>query len=191
MKTIRYAAILAAALAISAASAESLWTPTAKSMIADRKATQVGDIVTILVTETTSSSDKASSDFNRKLNHNTGAGVGPLAGLIPKVTATSAQTGSSGGSTSRSTTFTAQMTAKITKVLPNGNFEIEGARSVQTNSEKQDIKLTGTIRPEDIAPDNTIQSTYIADAKISSTGKGPIGDRQKEGIISRLLKILF
>ena len=72
-----------------------------------------------------------------------------------------------------------------------GNLEIEGTRMVQTNKEKEEIKLTGTIRPEDIATDNTVLSTSIADAKIAHQGSGPIGSAQKLGIITKLLRILF
>ena len=70
-------------------------------------------------------------------------------------------------------------------MLPNGNLEIEGTREVTTNKEKQIMTLTGTVRPEDIASNNTIQSTYVADAKITNTGAGCIGARMKEGLIGQ------
>lgn len=190
MKLSRYIAFTAAFLMTSATYAASLWTPTG-SMFVDLKAHQVGDVVTVLVVESSSTSQKASTDYSKSLDHKNSAGIGPLIANIPPLSFGSDQKGSAGGSTSRSTNFTAKITATVTKVLPNGNMVIEASRSISTNSENQQIKLTGTVRQQDIAPDNTVLSTYLADAKIESNGKGPIGDRQKEGIISKLLRFLF
>jgi flagellar L-ring protein precursor FlgH len=178
------------ALAVSA-SADSLWTSGAKSITADPKARQVGDTITVLIAETSSSTQKASTDYSKDLEHGNSAGIGPIAKMIPEISVSSSQSGGASGSTSKSMNFSAQITAKVIKVQPNGNLEIEGTRTVQTNDEKQEITLTGTVRPENIASDNTVISTYLSDAKIKATGKGPIGDRQKEGIISKLLKFLF
>ncbi len=83
------------------------------------------------------------------------------------------------------------MTVTVTKIDDNGNMEVEGSREVQTNAEKEEMKLTGTIRRQDIAPDNTIQSTYLADAKITQSGTGPVGNRQKEGFITRIFRLIF
>lgn len=177
--------------AITSASAESLWTPASGSLIADKKARQVGDIVTILIVESTSSVQKASTGFDKKIEHGNDVGVGFLMKNLPEIGISSGQKGSSSGQTSRTSNFVAKITATVTKVLPNGNLEVEGTRTIETNKEKQEIKLTGTVRQQDISPDNTVLSTYLADAEIKSTGKGPIGDRQKEGFISQLIKWLF
>jgi flagellar L-ring protein precursor FlgH len=177
-------------LAVSAC-ANSLWTPASGGLFADLKAHQVGDVVTVLVVESSASSQKASTDYDKKFDHGNDVGVGTLLKNVPGFDFTSAQKGSASGTTSSTSNFTAKITATVTKVLPNGNLTIEATRSVATNSEKQEIKLTGVVRPQDIAPDNTVLSTYLANAQIQSTGKGPIGDRQKEGIISKLLKFLF
>lgn len=83
------------------------------------------------------------------------------------------------------------MTARVVGIDAAGNLEIEGTKSVQTNKENEEIKLTGIIRPQDIAPDNTVPSTCIANAKITHAGSGPVGSRQKEGLISKIFKILF
>lgn len=171
--------------------ADSLWVKDSKSMIVDTKAAKEGDLVTILIMESSSSSQQASKDYDKKLDHKNGAGVGPIVSLLPEFGITSSQKGSSGGSASRTNSFNAKLTAKITKVLPNGNFELEGTRNIETNGEKEEMKFTGTVRPQDIQPDNTVQSTFIADAKIQVTGKGAIGDRQKEGVFSKIIKFLF
>ena len=83
------------------------------------------------------------------------------------------------------------MTVVVRKVLPNGNLQIEGARTVHVNKDSQLVHLTGLVRPDDIAADNTILSEKIADAVIRSEGKGQIADRQRQGFFTKLLSYLF
>lgn len=174
------------------AKAESLWQPqSVKSSYADKKAAQVGDIITIVIMESADSSQQASTDAKKNSSLNSGPGTGPLLSNIPLFKYSGGDTMKASGSTTRSSTLNAKMTAKVTKVDANGNLSIEGSKFVQTNKEKAEIKLTGTIRPQDIAVDNSVLSTYIADAKITYVGSGPIGSRQKEGLISKIFKILF
>ena len=181
----------AALLLTTSAYANSLWTPQGGNMFVDQKARRVGDVVTVLIVESSSTTQQASTGFDKKLDHKNDAGVGSIIKNIPAFDFSSAQKGSSTGSTSRTSNFTAKITATVTKILPNGNLEVEATREVSTNSEHQNIKLTGTIRQQDIAPDNTVLSTFLADAKIECSGKGPIGNRQTEGLISQLLRFLF
>lgn len=172
--------------------ADTLWMPASTgSMFTDIKAKQVGDLVTVLISEGTSSSVKASKDFDKSVDHSNGAGIGPFLKLIPELEFSSAQNGSSSGQSSVSTSLVAKVTAKVTKVLENGNLEIEAQRTVITNGEKQEITLTGIVRPQDIEADNTVYSVYLSDVTIKQTGKGAIGDRQKEGIITKIIKYIF
>jgi len=83
------------------------------------------------------------------------------------------------------------MTAKVVEVLPNGNLVIEGRQTIVINGEEQVIVVSGIVRPQDIEPDNTVLSTYIADATIVYNGTGPIGDAQEPGLLTRLLNWLF
>jgi flagellar L-ring protein precursor FlgH len=172
--------------------AESLWQPEAtKSQYADKRAAKVGDIVTVIIVETATSSLSASTDTSKDTSLSTDAGVGPILKNIPALSYGDSDSTSASGSTSRTSTFTTTMTATVTKIDQNGNLEIEGSRFVQTNTEKEEVKLKGTVRPEDVTVDNTVLSTCIADAKITHVGNGPIGSRQKEGIISRIFRIIF
>ena len=67
------------------------------------------------------------------------------------------------GSTGREESLEARITARVVEVLPNNNLVIEGKREIIVNGEKQIINIKGVIRPEDILPDNSIESTYIAE----------------------------
>jgi flagellar L-ring protein FlgH len=177
--------------AIAPVSADPLWTPNATSLCADTKAQRVGDLVTIIIAESTSSSQKTSSDFDKSVDHSNAAGIGPFLKAIPPISYNSTQKGSSGGATMMTNQLITKLTATVTEVLPNGNLKLSAVRSVVTNAEKQDITLTGTVRAIDVGSDNTVLSTYVADVEIKYTGKGPAGDRQKEGFLSKLLKFLF
>ena len=85
------------------------------------------------------------------------------------------------GSTTRKENLNATIAARVTDVLANGNMLIEGRRNVLVNQEDQIIILTGMVRPRDITPDNMVNSTFIANARISYSGKGIISDRQQPG----------
>lgn len=171
--------------------AESLWTPEAATACQDKKACNVGDIVTIIIEESATSTNSASTSASKSSNVDAGPGVGPILKNIPLIQYSGGDKLKASGSSTRTSNFETKMTATITKVLDNGNLVIEGSRSVQTNKEKEYVKLTGTIRKEDINSDNTILSTYIADAVITHEGTGPVGSRQKEGLINKIFKILF
>lgn len=197
MNRILVIALVAIAAMGSLASAESLWPDAQKSsspaamLYADKKAFKVGDVVTIVIQETAVSSLQASTDTKKDSTLKTGPGVGPFLDKIKLFQYTGGDSMKASGSTSRSSSFATRMSAVVTKVLDNGNLEIEGTRLVATNKEKEQVKLTGTIRKQDIQPDNTVLSECIANAQITHVGSGPIGSRQKEGIISKIFKILF
>ncbi len=174
-----------------AAVADSLWTASAASMFTDLKAKQVGDLVTVLVSEASSSSLQASSDLSKGLDHSNQSGVGPFLKLLPEVSVKSGQKSSASGQTRTSSSLIARVTARVTKVLPNGNLEIEAQRTIISNAERQEITLTGVVRQNDIDAENTVLSTYISDVVVTCTGKGPVADRQKEGLLSRIVKYIF
>ena len=187
--------LIALAAVGSLAAAESLWPDskanTTMSVYADKKAVKVGDVVTIIIQEAAVSSQQASTDTKKNSSLNTGPGIGPWLQKIPLFKYSGGDSLKASGTTTRSSTFTTQMSAVVTKVLENGNLQIEGTRLVATNKEKEQVKLTGVIRRQDIGPDNTILSSCIANAQITHVGSGPIGSRQKEGLISKIFKILF
>lgn len=172
--------------------AESLWpAEQSKSIYADKKAFKVGDLVTVIIVESAVSSSSASTNAKKDSELEAGPGVGPLLEKIPLFKYSGGDEIKASGATTRSSKFVAKMTARVVGIDAAGNLEIEGTKSVQTNKENEEIKLTGIIRPQDIAPDNTVPSTCIANAKITHAGSGPVGSRQKEGLISKIFKILF
>jgi flagellar L-ring protein precursor FlgH len=94
---------------------------------------------------------------------------------------------SGGGSIQRSGRLLAQVTAVVQAVYPNGLLHVKGEQIIELNSEKQEIRLEGNVRPIDITDGNTILSTRIADARISYIGDGVLGEKQRPGILTRFL----
>ena len=169
----------------------SLWRPSyAKSFFfEDAKASRVGDIVTVLIVEDAEGSKGAQTRVSR--TSTVEAETRTLLGIaeVPRLAADAefANSFTGRGSTSRSGELTAKITALVTAVLPNGSLVIEGRREVLINEEKEYLSISGIIRPEDIRPDNTILSTYVADARIEYTGWGVINDKQHPGWLVRIL----
>ena len=143
------------------------------------------------IVEGTSSTNKASTDISKQFKHSNEAGLGPLIKNIPEIGYNSTQSGKASGASNISSSLITTVTATVTKVLDSGNLEITADRELMTNGEKQHITLSAVVRPLDIGSDNSVSSTYLADVKVACSGKGAIGDRQREGIITKILGFLF
>jgi len=170
----------------------SIWQSASASLTDDVKARRKGDIITIVISETASASKEAKTGTSR--DSSVSAGMPNMLGLentgifknnfadLSKIINASTNTKFQGtGSTSRQENLNATITARVLEVLPNGNLMIEGRRNIRVNEEDQIIILEGTVRSRDIAPDNTVNSIYVADARISYSGRGIISDRQSPG----------
>ena len=161
------------------------------SLFADNRARHVGDTLTIVINENASTTSQATTKTSKNENLNYGPGFGPILHNIPTFGLGGSIGSNASGSTNRTDNLAASIAVTVTQVLPNGNLAIEGKRKVGMNAETQEITLTGVVRPQDIAYNNTIQSPLVADAQIKYGGRGPVGDKQHDGIISRIFKFLF
>jgi flagellar L-ring protein precursor FlgH len=182
------------------------------SLFVDTKARRVGDIVTVRVEESSSATNEANTETGR--GSSLEAGIDKLFGLEtwwpervldkadddlpkinpfgnPSVKGSLNSTFDGSGKTTRKGDLTAYITCRVTDVMPNGNLRIVGSREVLVNHETQLIILSGVIRPRDIDQDNTILSTYVADAKIAYSGSGIIDDRQRPGWLANMLDSLW
>ena len=178
-------------LAAASAFGESLWPSSGRSLISDRRAKGVGDILTVIIVESASATLKANTDTQKATDLKAGPGIGPIYKMLKEVSFSGDMKSGAAGSTGRSSSLLAKITVTVTRVLPNGNLEIQGNREVETNKERQVLRLSGVVRPEDIGADNTILSSFIADANITLHGRGDIAERQREGVVTRLLRWLF
>jgi len=169
----------------------------------DHKSRRIGDIVTIKIVENYQSSDtvKQATSKNSSLSGSILSFLG-LENKISKVFKdaqpsslfnTSLSSSTSGqGNISRQSKIVATISARVVKVLPNGNLIIRGIRTLKRDKDLEYIAITGMIRPEDIAADNTVLSTQISDAYIEYSGKGPSSEvASGPGFITRLLHLLW
>jgi len=183
------------AVANSGASPGSTWV--AGSRLADSardvRASQVDDLVTIVVSEATSAVSTGATKTQRQSstqNSITGLlGVPKATSSLANLANTSGNTQLNGqGTTSRTTSLTTTLTARVTKVLPNGSLVVESTHEIQVNSEHQTILVRGVIRPDDIDTTNSVPSTRVADLEVHVDGKGVVGDAIKRPfILYRLL----
>ena len=173
------------------ARAQSLWSNTSTSLYSDDTARLVGDIVTIIVSETTRASTDASTDVSQDVQMDSGAGTGILGKLFEQFGIQSNDQYTAEGTTDKSGTLITTISAEVMEVLPTGNLYIEARRSIVINEETQMVVLSGVIRPRDISGNNTIVSSKISDAQITYTGRGPIARRQRPGILNKIFNWIF
>ena len=189
---------------VSQTTSGSLWNDNGEfaRLYSDLRASRVGDIVTIRVTESASGAKTATTKTAKDSSiGNTFSGAfsslfdlpaRALAFLSPSgsLKMTSADSYAGNGATTRNDQLTASMTAIVMEVYPNGNLKILGHREVVVNSERQTMEVTGIVRPIDVDSRNTVQSTAIADAKISYTGFGVVDDKQHPGWLGRVFNFI-
>lgn len=171
------------------------WTMATK-IYGDKRARRVGDLVTVLIDEANEATKEAKnkSDNSSKFSGSVSFGhptvdANPTAwtnAAVPKWSLDTTRTFEGGGSLANKDTFTSKLTARVTEVLPNGNLLIEGKRTVILQDDVVDVILTGIIRTADIAKDNTVMSSAIADATIRYGSGGPIAKNQQRGILTRV-----
>lgn len=147
--------------------------------IRDLRATEVGDIVTILVTDSTSALATGATTTSRKTSavHNitsvAGIATPQLSGLLNM---NGDQELAGTGQTSNAMTITTSISARVIQVTPNGSMLVEGVKNIGVNSEKQSITVRGLIRPVDLTTANTIASSQVANLSLQIDGKGVVGD---------------
>ncbi len=170
----------------------SLWDDSAPNRLMDRKANAVGDVLTVIITESSTATSTASTSSSKTDSAKVNAGIGPvLSALIPNLQSGGTFSSQGQGATARSERLLARLTVLVTGVMPNGNLIIEGTRYIQVNKETVRLVVSGIVRPDDIRFDNTILSEFVAEAEVHYEGKGTVGDRQRKGIIQQLLEWLF
>ena len=176
-----------------AASAQSLWAPDGghvRSIFADRKAQDVGDILTIVISESTTISDTRSNSNSKSGSNNLNAGVGIFDFIKAASISGSDSFKANGAATSKNST-TGNVTVTVVDVQPNGNLVLEGTQSIWNNKNEHKITFKGICRPEDISANNTISSTKIAAATVRFDGKGPLNAKQRQGILTQIFNFLF
>jgi flagellar L-ring protein FlgH len=161
--------------------------------VRDVRASQVYDLVTIVILDNSSAVSTGTTNTQRKSSLS--ASVTSLAGLTSPTGALANLAGAANntqiqgqGTTSRGTTLSTTVTAEVVAVLPNGNLVVRGEKEIAVNSERQMITVQGIVRPEDLSPLNSIPSDRVARMQVLVNGKGVVNDAVKRPfILYRLL----
>lgn len=166
----------------------------AGNLYGDVKARKIGDVITVLINESTQTSNQSQTSTNKSnaVQSETEGGTGLLK-FFPSMSlehSQSNQYNGTGSITSRGS-FTSTMSVIIKEVREDGNYLIQGSRQVETNGEKTITTLTGIVRPDDITSDNSIYSSQIADMHIYHQGKGVVEQGNRPGLFTRIINWIF
>lgn len=182
----------------------SLWSEVeARALVGmDGNARRIGDLITVDIADTATTSLGAGTTTGRTTNNE--YGVSAMLGLETSITAANPNMGGKislgggqtsemdgSGSTTRQGTLTATVTCQVVEVMTNGNLRIRGTKQIRVNRETQYLTLEGIVRPRDILTDNTVASDLIAEARIEFTGAGVVADKQGPGWGTRVADMVW
>ncbi|MFC4291061.1 flagellar basal body L-ring protein FlgH [Sphingorhabdus arenilitoris] len=158
------------------------------SLSADQRAGQVGDIVTVIVSENNTASNRVGSGSRKRQSLNGQISAGDSLNETGGLSFGGEYSGE--GTNSRNDRMLARLSVTVTEVLPNGDLLISGTQNLNINGETTHIKVSGRIRPYDIDGQNAVLSSRIADAVIDYNGKGFATRGARPGIITRIFNWL-
>ena len=197
--------ILAAGLAwCSLAGADSIWErrdPRAAALFQDNKARGVGDLLTVTISETTTTNEREQRALDKNMKNNADANYqgnytfgakSAAAGNLKATGSTNTRRQFSGSSQLTSDRrFVDRMAVTVVDVLPNGNLVFEGSRTRVVAGEERLLRITGVVRPTDIGAANTIQSQFIANFKVSYVGRGQESEFVNQSWLGRAVNYIL
>jgi flagellar L-ring protein precursor FlgH len=180
----------------------SLYAEGAPGLFEDHSASRIGDILVIKIDEKDVASHQADTTLNK--SDATTYGLPAALGLVSALKAayptvdpakllssTSDQKFSGNGAVKREGTVTATLPVRVVQILPSGDLFVEGTKVVMVGEEEHHIYVSGVVRRVDIADDDSVPSSRIADAEIEYTGRGDVSDTQRRGWLARTLSKLW
>jgi flagellar L-ring protein precursor FlgH len=183
--------------------ADSLWTSPANSehsMYSDHKASRVGDILTVVISESVAQQLSQSTKSSKSSSIDAGisqfiypaavSGLGTHGGALPSTKMSGKNDFAGAGDISNSQSLSGRAAVLVTDVLPNGNLVIEGVRVITFSGETQYVVLHGLVRVDDVTSANTVESTNVADVRLEFISEGALTDAQKRGWITKIYDTL-
>jgi flagellar L-ring protein precursor FlgH len=168
------------------------------SWTADRRDYEIGDVITVLVSEATLASATKSQSGTDQQSRKNDMGidlpkVGPLTSL-PNIDGTMSTGKSSSskqsGNATRGVNFRGDISVRVVEVDKRGQLHIKGTKTVDVDKNKQKLEFSGWVRPEDISKDNIVASERVADVAMTYQLTGDIG-KTRGGLIGRLLSVFW
>jgi flagellar L-ring protein FlgH len=173
------------------------------TLYSDQVARRAGDLITIVVKETTSISESQKSQNKRENTLDASVSLVPgtnqlpaavgtaSAGKLPALKAASSKDFKGEGKFEAEGEVKAVITGRVIDVLDNGNLLVEGRRSVKVGNDTKTILITGIIRTADIQANNTVLSEKLHNFQVSIVGEGPLSRSSHEGFLGEILDILW
>ncbi len=188
--------------------ADSIWAKRAsdmRSLYADDVARNIGDILTVKISEASKIDNKAKRDLKKETDRSTTFGGGPnfpskgtLDRFLPEqllpsfnMTAESANELKSKADYKDERSFVDRITVVVVDILPNRNLVIMGTRNRDIAGDIQIIEVSGIVRPSDIAFDNTIKSEQVAEFRIVTKHKGIAAPYNRQGWLGSIFDIIW
>jgi flagellar L-ring protein precursor FlgH len=179
-------------------SAGSIYSEAQPGYLEDTRALRVGDIALIKIDEHANAQGAATTTLKKDTSRS--ASVTSLLGLMPamqkaypnidpkSLLAMASQNDFDGeGQTQRAGDLSGSIGVHVKQEMPNGDLFVEGTKVVMINHEEYHLYVSGVIRPADIQPDNSIDSSLVADARVEFTGRGDINDQNDRGWLTKAL----
>ncbi|EMT5434886.1 MULTISPECIES: flagellar basal body L-ring protein FlgH [Stenotrophomonas] len=160
-------------------------------LYSDRRARDVGDLLTITLLENTTAQTSANTATNKESNLSLGTPsiLGAPVTLggkdILSATAKGARDFTGKGNSAQSNRLQGNVTVTVVQRLPNGNLVVQGQKNLRLNQGDELVQVQGIVRPGDIGADNTVPSSRVAEARIVYGGRGPVAQSNAMGWLSR------
>lgn len=178
--------------------AGSLWTDNGRlaNMVTDYKASRVGDLVTINVTQNLSATSTGNVSTNRSYAASTGIAALPgqlkTAGVANLFAPSSTEVLSGKAQATSQTSLSTTLTGRVAAVLPTGTLVVEAEREINMNNQHETVILRGLVRPGDLDATNTVLSNNVGDLEVEVKGKGIIseGTRPPNVIVKWIMRVI-
>lgn len=176
----------------------SLWVDSGRlaNMVADYKASRVGDLVTISVSQNLSASSTGAVATNRTFSASSGITALPgqlkTAGVASLFSPNSTQALSGKGQATSTTSLSTTLTGRVAAVLPTGTLVVEAERQITMNNQHETVILRGLVRPGDLDAANTVASNNVGNLEVEVKGKGIVseGTRPPNPVVKWILRIV-
>jgi len=158
------------------------------SLYSDHKARNVGDLLTITLFENTAAQTNANTNLNKNNSIDIAAPIvfgDAAAGKSLGISASAKRGFTGNGKSVQSNRLQGQVTVTVIQRLPNGNLVVAGQKQLRLNQGNELVQIQGIVRPLDIAPDNTVLSSKVADARIAYGGRGALAQANAQGWLAR------
>jgi len=164
----------------------------AMNLYGDRKAMQVGDIITVMLQESTTSSKKSKIDIAKDNEITSSEAGNNVFGITPRLGNLTGAINLVGereftgeAEADQSNQLSGNISVTVVDIYPNGTLVVRGEKWITLNRGNEYIRISGLVRPDDVSPDNTVMSTRLANARIEYAGTGVLADSQEMGWLSR------